>query len=69
MIQRFPVREAYHGREHFGFALAVLDDGGFVDLGQLPEHVLDLFGLHAKPAHLELPVNPAKEGEPASVVL
>ena len=36
VIQCCPVREAYHGRQHFGFAPAVLDDGGFVDLGRCP---------------------------------
>jgi len=36
----------------------VLDDGGFVDLGELLERVFHLFWLDAVPAHLELAVDP-----------
>ena len=68
VLQCFPVSGAYHGRQYLGLAPAVLDDGGFVDPGQLLKHVLHLFWLHAETAHLELPVNPTEEGEPASVV-
>jgi hypothetical protein len=53
VVQWFPVSEAYHSGQHVDFALAPFDDGGFVDLGPLLEHVLDLFWLHAMPANLE----------------
>ena len=68
VLQCFPVSEAHHSSQHFDFAPTVFDDGGFVDLGPLLEHVLDLFRLHAIPANLEQPVDPTTEGEPASVV-
>ena len=68
VLQCSSASDAYHGSQHVDVAPAVFDDGGFVDLGSLLEHVLHLFGLHAMPANLEQPVDPATEGEPAGVV-
>ena len=53
VFQCLPVSQAHHSSEHLDFAPAVFDDGRFVDLGPLLEHVLDLFGLHAIAANLE----------------
>lgn len=53
VLQPSPATEADHGSQHVDVAPAVFNDGGFVDLGSLLEHLLHLFGLHAMPADLE----------------
>lgn len=53
VLQCSPASEAHHSSQHVDVAPTVFDDGGFVDIGSLLEHVLYLFGLYAMPANLE----------------
>ena len=53
VAQCFPFGETYYSSQYIDLASTVFDDGGFVDLGSLLEHVLHLFGLHAMSANLE----------------
>jgi len=53
VLQCSPAGDAYHRSQYLDLAPMVLDDGGFVDVGTLLQHVLHLFWLHAMATNLE----------------